>query len=250
MSAAPASEEELHAFLDGQLDACRREEVRAFLDTSATAATRLALWRRDAEGLRAALAGIETWPANPSLDPAVIRRRLRGRALQRASRAACLLLALGLAALAGWYARGAYVGPAIKPMQDAMDAYRVFAAGREHSVEHDAPRSSLPSWLSASLGHRVVLPDLSSFGFKLLGGRLLATSEGAAAMVLYEADTGQRISFYLRPSKHFIPGTKGWREDDGLRARYWYWGGYGFAVVGRADDPRTGEIERTFPTAM
>jgi anti-sigma factor RsiW len=250
MSAAPVSEEELNAFLDGELDACRSAEVRTLLDSSSVAATRLATLRRNAESLRAALAGIETWPPNPSLDPAVIRRSLRTRAWKRAARAVGLALVVGLAGLLGWSARGAYVGPAIDPMRDAMDAYRVFATGRTQAVELVRPHVSLSSWLSTSLGREVAAPDLSSRGFKLLGGRLLATSEGAAGLILYEADTGQRISFYIRPARRFISGTKGWLEDGGLRARYWYRGGYGFAVVGRADDPRTNAIQRGFPAAM
>jgi anti-sigma factor RsiW len=249
MTAAPASEEELHAFLDGELDAHRSAEVRSYLDSSPAAALRLAALRRDAESLRAALAGIETWPPNPSLDPAILRRRLRTRTWKRAARAGCLAFAFGLAGLLGWSARGAYVGPPIDPMQDAMDAYRVFATGRTQAVEFVSPRVALSSWLSNSLGRDVAAPDLSSRGFKLLGGRLLATSEGAAGMVLYEADTGQRISFYIRPARHFISGTKGWHEDGELRARYWYRGGYGFAVVGRADDARTNAIQRAFPAA-
>jgi anti-sigma factor RsiW len=251
MSAFPVSEEELHAYLDGQLEPRRQVEVRAFLEASPVAAARLASWRRDAEGLRAALAGIETWPPNPSLDPAVIRRRMRNRTLQAVARATVLTAALGLAGLLGWSLRGSYVGPAARPMQDALDAYRAFAARRLHAVEQ-ASAERLPSWLAATLGagHPPVLPDLRSQGFRPLGGRLLATSEGVGAMILYEADGGVRISFYLRPARHFIPGTHGWREDGGLRARYWYEGGYGYAVVGRADDPRTWEIERSFPSAL
>lgn len=250
MSAAPASDEELHAFLDGQLDASRSAEVRRYLDGSPTAAARLTAWRRDAEGLRAALAGIETWPPNPSLDPAVIRRRLRRRAWRRAARALALVMALGLAGVVGWSSRAAYVGPAIKPMEDALDAYRVFARARTHAVEISLPRMSLPSWLAASLGHPVALPDLRAHGFRLLGARLLATSEGAAAMVLYEADNGRRLSFYLRPARHFIPGTQGWREKEGLRVRYWYRGGFGFALVGSADDAHTVATLRAFPSAL
>lgn len=249
MTFATASEEDLHAYLDGELDAHRAAEVRMFLESSPQAAARVAAWRRDAEGLRAALAGIETWPPNPSLDPGVIRRQLRTRAWQRVARAVSLALGLALAGLLGWAARGAYVGPATQPMEDALVAYRVFA---EHAdaVELTAPGVSLASWLSARLGRNVMLPDLRSRGFKLMGVRLLATREGAAAMVLYEAATGQRIGYYLRPARRFISGTKGWRHADGLRARYWYRGGYGYAVVGRADDERTAAVERTFPAAL
>lgn len=251
MTASPVSEDELHAYLDGQLDSHRQAEVRAFLESSPAATTRLAVWRRDAEGLRAALAGIETWPPNPSLDPAVIRRRMRSHSWQTLVRAGVLSAALGLAGIVGWAARGAYVGPTPKPMQEAMEAHRVFAGLAVRAIEQRLGRELLPSWLARNLGgvHPVV-PDLSSQGFKPVGARLLPTAEGLAAMILYEADSGARLTFYLRPARHFIPGTRGWRVDGGLRERYWYRGGYGYAVVGRADDPQITQVERAFPSAL
>jgi anti-sigma factor RsiW len=253
MSVLPVTEEELHAYLDGQLDTWRQAEVRALLEAQPAVAARLAAWRRDAEGLRAALAGIETWPPNPSLDPAVIRRRMRTRSLATIGRALCVSLALGLAVLIGWSARSAYPpAHAPLPMQDAVDAYRAFAVPFAPRVELPAGRGSLPTWMASGLGlaHPLALPDLSRQGFRALGARLLASSEGVAAMALYEADNGRRITFYLRPSHHFSPDTPGWAQEGGLTVRYWYRGGYAFALIGPADDPRTREIERTFPQVL
>src|SRR3546814_993478 len=65
------------------------------------------------------------------------------------------------------------------------------------------------------------LPDLQSYGFTLLGGRMLATPDGAAAMLMYQDDDGSRISFYVRPSTRF-DDARGSRSDDGLALRYWY----------------------------
>jgi anti-sigma factor RsiW len=245
MSVLPVTEEELHAYLDGQLDTWRQAEVRALLEAQPAVAARLAAWRRDAEGLRAALAGIETWPPNPSHDPAVIRRRIRTRTLATLGRTLAVGAALGLAALLGWWARGASL--ALPPMQDAVDAYRTFAAPHAPRMELPAGRGSLPQWVAGAVGHPMPLPDLSARGFHPLGARLLATPEGVAAMVLYEADNGHRISFYLRPARHMSATTRGWTYEDGLRVRYWYRGGYGFAVTGRDDDPRIREIEGWFP---
>lgn len=250
MSPSPVTEEELHAYLDGQLELWRTAEVRALLEASPAVAARLSGWRRDAEGLRAALAGIETWTPNPSLDPAVIRRRMRTRSFQTAARSVCVSLALGAAVLTGWWARGAYIGPP-RPMQEALDAYRAFAASAYPGLERTAGQGSLRLWLAGALGlaHPLALPDLSARGFQLAGARLLATHDGLAALVLYEAGNGQRIGYYLSPARHFISGTRGWSMEDGLSVRYWYRSGYGYALVGRANDPRTREIERSFPAS-
>jgi anti-sigma factor RsiW len=223
--------------------------VRALLEASPAVAARLAGWRRDAEGLRAALAGIETWTPNPSLDPAVIRRRMRTRSLQAAARTVYVSLALGAAALTGWWARGAYIGPPPRPMQEALDAYRAFASSGYAGLEHPAGQVPLRLWLAGALGlaHPLALPDLAARGFQPAGARLLPTHEGVAALVLYQADNGERIGYYLRPARHFIPGTRGWSMEDGLSVRYWYRGGYGYAVIGSADDPRIRQIERSFP---
>ena len=246
------TEEELHAYVDNQLSSERRAAVEAFLATAPAAAAKVAALRRDAENLRAMLAGgMNLWPANPALDPAYIRRRLRARRTQRLSLAASFVLALILGSAGGWYAHSRVASNVPVPMADAVDAYRVFATDRLRPVELRASDAAdLQSWLSTRLGRPMALPDLGIYGFKLLGGRLLSTADGPAAMILYEDVDGQRISFYLRPSTRFPPGTSGRRTDRGLLAKYWFHNGYGFAVVGRSGDPRTTEVQDAFPAAL
>lgn len=199
--------------------------------------------------LRAALAGGLALPANPRLDPAWIRRERRQRMRQRLALCSMLVLSLGLGGVAGWQAKSARVAAAAPPMQDAVAAYRIFATDRIRPVEVDAGRGAeLQAWLSARLGRPMALPDLQPYGFALLGGRMLATPDGAAAMLMYQDADGRRISFYVRPSTRF-DDARGSRRDDGLALRYWYRNGYGFAVVGRADDPRTLEVQQAIPAA-
>jgi anti-sigma factor RsiW len=251
MNAMIPTEQELHAYVDNQLDADRRTAVEAYLAAAPEAAARVAAWQRDAESLRAALAGIQQYPANTALDPAYNRRRLRAQRTQRLSLAASFVLVLVLGGTGGWIARSGYYPGVAAPMADAVDAYRVFATDRMRPVElrsTDAP--VLQSWLSNRLGRPMALPDLETYGFKLLGGRLLSTADGPAAMIIYEDAGGQRISFYLRPSTKVAPGTSGVRNDGGLLAKYWFRNGYGFAVVGRASDPRTTEVQDAFPAAI
>ncbi|MGN7726345.1 anti-sigma factor family protein [Luteimonas sp. 22616] len=240
----------LQAYVDGELDEVQRRDVDACLAAQPALAARVAQWRRDAAGLRAALAGGLSLPPQARLDPVSIRRTRRKRTQQRLALCASLVLALGLGGMGGWQAKSARVAAAAPPMDDAVTAYRIFATDRTRPVEMDASHGpELQAWLSARLGRPMSLPDLQSYGFALLGGRMLATPDGAAAMLMYQDDDGRRISFYVRPSTRFAD-ARGSRRDDGLALRYWYRNGYGFAVVGRADDPRTLEVQQAIPPAV
>src|SRR5690606_41915394 len=73
--------------------------------------------------------------------------------------------------------------------------------------------------------------------------------DGAAAMLVYQDADGGRISVYVRPSTR-LDGVRGSRSDEGLALRYWFRNGYGFAVVGRADDPRTLAVQQAIPPAV
>ena len=242
-------QDELHAYVDGQLDTARRGEIDVWLAEHPEQAAEVAQWRRQAELLRTALPAY-LLPANPALDPAVVRRTVRRRRQRRLALCASLLIALGAGATGGWQARNASLAAAHPPMQDALEAYRTFATDRLRPVEMDGSHANaLESWLSARIGRPMSLPDLGSYGFRLLGGRLLSTSDGPAALVMYEDNQGRRISLYVRPSSRFPGNLSGSRQDNGLLARYWFRNGYGFAVVGRADDPRTSVVQAAIPSA-
>src|SRR3546814_18472729 len=93
------------------------------------------------------------------------------------------------------------------------------------------------------------LPELQSYGFTLLGGRMLATPDRAAAMLMYQDDDGSRLSFYVRPSTRF-DDARGRRCHNGLALRYWYRNGPGFAVVGPAADPPSLAVQQSPPAPV
>ena len=59
------SEADLHAYVDGQLDASVRAEIERWLAAHPERAAVVADWKRDAERLRVQQALPEHWPANP-----------------------------------------------------------------------------------------------------------------------------------------------------------------------------------------
>src|SRR6478609_3203207 len=53
----PISEDELHGYVDGRLEAARRQEVERYLDAQPELSRRVAAYRAQRHDLRAALAG-------------------------------------------------------------------------------------------------------------------------------------------------------------------------------------------------
>jgi anti-sigma factor RsiW len=240
------TEDELHAYVDGQLDEGRRREVEAWLGSNPEWAETVAGWKRDAERLRAALANPHSLPPDPRLDPTAIRRSLRARTRQRVALAATLLLTACVSAVGGWQARSLTMAAALPPMEDALQAYRLFAMDRSSALELDATQAdTLKVWLARNLGPQASVPDLQPQGFTLLGAQLLSTDAGAAALLLYESRDGRRLGFYMRPGSR-VPGRgKGLRQDGLLLTQYWFREGYGFAVVSLSDDPRASAVRES-----
>lgn len=236
------SEHDLHAYVDGHLDPPQRRAVEDWLATHPDRAAEIRAWQRDAQQLRAALGAAAEVPAG--LDPTRLRQRLRTRRRGRLAIAATLVLGLGAGGLGGWQLR-AWRSTEPPPMADALQAYRMFAAdGAFRPDVGAATPAALQQWLRRNLAHAPALPDLAAAGFRPVGGRLLATAEGPAAMVLYRDGRGAAISFYVRPPAAHRRLPRGERRDGALLAQYGSADGYYYAVVSRADG-REARVART-----
>lgn len=244
----PPSEDDLHAYVDGRLEASRRAEVEAWLARHPERAAELHAWRQDAQQLRAALAG-ERFAPEPALDPSRLRVGLARARARRYALAAMLVLGLGIGGMGGWQAREwARPAPVAQapgaPMADAIAAHRLFAARHDLRLDRVASDGGLQEWLDAHFQQPMRLPDLRAAGYRQAGARLLVTEQGAAALVVYENVSGDAISFYIRPPgprRHFLP--RGDRRDGDLRAQYWSHGDYNYAMVSR-DDAGSADVVR------
>jgi anti-sigma factor RsiW len=152
--------------------------------------------------------------------------------------AASVVFALGLGAAGGWFLHN-WPQPGLSQRamallgQQALASHVVYAADARHPVEvpgTDAPH--LEQWLSARLNRVVVVPDLSAFGYHLVGGRLLATERGgAAALVIYDDANHHRISVLLRPVLPELHAPGAAIQKNGVNGRAWIANGLGVAVV-------------------
>ncbi|SDI98129.1 Transmembrane transcriptional regulator (anti-sigma factor RsiW) [Pseudomonas delhiensis] len=243
MSELTPTESDLHAYVDGQLDAERRQWIEAWLASHPQDARRVEGWKQDAQHLRAALASRPLPPAGAALDPAHIRRRLRERRHARLAVAAALLVALGVGSLGGWQAREMSLVRHGKPMEDAVQAYRLFAANGSSAPLDTRAGENVRNWLGRYLENASLPSDLDRLGLRTVGARLLATEQGAAALVIYEDAQGHRLSFFIRPPG---PGhlllPHGQRQDGELLTRYWSQGDYNYALVSRSDNPQGDQV--------
>jgi len=234
MNHRPIDDLARNAFVDGELDPEQQQQMQAYLRTHPEQAQELAGWQRDAQRLRAS-ASQDSLPPNPALDPTAVRARLRTRSRRRVAMAASLVMALAIGGVTGWSAHDTALANHVLPMQDAMQAYRLFASADAPRPDVRANANDLQGWLDDYFSHAERLPDLSASGFKPIAARLLATDQGPAAIVIYE-NAGQRATFYIRPpgpGNQFLP--QGSRRDGDLLARYWSGQGYNYALVTSGD---------------
>jgi anti-sigma factor RsiW len=194
------SEEELHAYVDGLLDPRRRQVVERYLQAHPAAAQRAAVYREQREGLRAAFANraAEPLPSSLNLGRLVEERLFRRRRPWLAGLA--VAVALGVGATGGWLA-GERPSAGIDALaQEAGVSYAVYASDQQRPVEIGAAqRDNLSRWLSSRLNRPVAPPDLSMIGYRLLGGRLVATAHGPAGLFIYEDSRLTRLGIFVRP---------------------------------------------------
>ncbi|MGE8178357.1 anti-sigma factor family protein [Pseudomonas fluorescens] len=241
MISMPPSVSDLHAYVDHQLDDADRRRVETYLAANPRVAEQVQAWQQDAQQLRAALSGALQQPPNPNLDPSVIRQRLKRQSRRHLASAAVLLITVSVGGLGGWQAREMTMVGSTLPMTDALQAYRMFAQQgilpADYKVTDDG---DMQGWLDRYFSRADRLPNLANSGFKPVSGRLLSTEQGPAAMVMYEDQSGRKISFYVRPpgpKNYLLP--RGSRSDGELQAEYWSGPGYNYAMVSEARDPAT-----------
>jgi anti-sigma factor RsiW len=245
----PLSADELHAYVDDRLDAARRQQVERLLDSRHDLAREVAAYRAQRDALRSALAAPATEPVPPDLNLSrLVETRLRRRPPWWRL-AATIALCLGLGGATGWYFGSAprqdRTELAVSLLQQqAMASHTVYAADPRHPIEMAASDSAtLAQWLSNRLHRSVVPPDLSGLGYKLLGGRLLATEHGgASALFVYQDASGTRLSLLLRPMAPELRADRADISHGSVNGCTWIANGMGYAVVASESDDALDQI--------
>jgi anti-sigma factor RsiW len=202
-STSPITDADVHAYADGQIAPERIAAFDAAIARDPAFAARVADIRSLSAALRDAL--------DPSLAEPVPSRLLHAATppLRRRARVSRWIVpALGLAATLavgvsiGWFGRDAVLeshGTPVSFARQAAFAHALYAADARRPVEVWAnEEKNLYAWLTKRLGHAVHPIDLSSVGFSLVGGRLVAGSEQPTALLMYENPDKQRLTLQIR----------------------------------------------------
>jgi anti-sigma factor RsiW len=238
MNHRPITEDDLHAYVDHALEPERQAEVATYLDEHPDVAKRISSFTDQRELLRAALAPIadEPLPAELNLSR-IIEQRTRRPSVLRWAIAAMLFLSVG--GIGGWTMRGALQASPeglLALAQEATASYNVYAPDHVRPVEVRASDSAqLVQWVSDRLHRPVKVPDLATSGYRLMGGRLVATQHGPAAMFMYDDDHGSRLVVMTRPMSRAdqnAPMTPQLQGD--VSGFAWADDGVGYSLVGRA----------------
>lgn len=233
------AEDDLQAFVDDRLDANRRAAVEAHLAAHPDVRERVTAERRQRAMLRSELAAkfAEPIPARLRIANLQAARRDAWAGTARSAVAALLIFTVGAAG--GWYA--SRLSPVSAPVasttgvaQGATAAYRTFVVEVAHPVEVTAAQEThLLQWLGKRLGRPIAAPDLSRFGYRLMGGRLLPAEESAAAQLMYEDAGGRRLTVYVRAASGTETAFR-FKQEGEAATFAWIDQGFGFAVTATA----------------
>jgi anti-sigma factor RsiW len=126
-------------------------------------------------------------------------------------------------------------GPILQDLvQPAAFAHTVYTTDVRHPVEVTADKEQhLVSWLSKRLHTDIAAPNLAGQGYRLIGGRLLPSTNRMAAQFMYEQGDGTRVTLYVRRGV-WDNSTTSFRFDtkDKLGVFYWIDGPLGYALTG------------------
>ena len=246
---SPVTEDELHAYIDGELPADRKEAVANWLADHPEQAALVASWRAQAEAIRARYGAVaeEPVPERLKLDSVLRRDRANGRSWA-ALAAAAAVVAFVIGGGVGWMARGASaaIPSAFDAFaSDALDAYNLYVVEVRHPVEvPGSERAHMTQWLSKRLGQSLRIPDLQPIGLKLVGGRLLPGPTGAAAFYMYEGPSGERFTIYCAKATSVPETAMRYTSSERAAAFSWIDDNIAYVVSGPADRERLEKVTK------
>lgn len=254
------SDEILAAYIDGELDETARIEVEAYVARNPKAAE----YVEQAARLRANLHRLFDYQLDVPLPPhhAELAKELEQfTSYGEPRRSRSRILAAGVAALVllgftglGWHylssditgqrmfalferqapAAGSAAGQAEE--QQAAGAQRVAARQPSAPTQGEEPaEEQLGAAVEQTPATAVNAPDFSSFGFDLVGTRLLAKQDDRSMQLIYESSEGARVELFYTGSSGSSKSSLTLMEEGPISVLFWHNAGRSYSLIGEVD---------------
>ena len=247
----------LVAYVDGELDAARAQEVDAALVLDPQLRSRVQIFRETSRALRTAFDGSSRETVSPRLAKALDRPRpgVGGRwrlAVPLAASLAALTVGLG-----GGYVTGIQHTQQLARvdvdhwLEEAGKYYRLYAEDENYLIEINADEArnredKLGDWLNGDLR----IPDLSRHGLTFLGARFVALEVDPAALgeaqpailLVYDVPEGKPLALCILPYARATEKARGMARQADMNQHYWISSGYGYVLQGWVDEELLREL--------
>lgn len=239
--------EKLSAFLDGELPQAETREIEQALESDVALQAELeALMAADGlaqdafaemleEPVPVALAG--AIKNAPVIEVANAPSLPSGRRWLAVAATVVALILGSIVGYVGGLSQGTQVAAAPGWLSDIADYHKVYAGQKRHLVEVGADEADhIETWLTATVGADVRVPDLSAQGLTFRGGRLLVAAGKPVAQLMF-TDAEERVVALCLIATDDPQDGFAERDFGAFDFVTWGAGNANFVVVG--DDGRT-----------
>ena len=233
----PVTDAELNAYLDGELDQADYLRIEAYLAEHPKIAERLGNDRVIKAGLHRLFDKVlcEDVPEHLYKNVNLKSNYTNKHIILKVAMITGIILVSGLG---GWMLntdrQPSPVPVFAHLVQPATFAHIIYSTDALHPVEFNAKdQNILTSWLSTRMHTNITAPILTNAGFKLIGGRLLPSSNRMAAQFMYENTAMARVTVYIRRYTWAGKITSfTYAEENGVGVYFWHNRTMGYAVTG------------------
>jgi len=130
-------------------------------------------------------------------------------------------------------------------LDDIASYHRVYATQKRHLVEVPASDAAhIETWLTASVGTQVRIPDLTARGLTFAGGRLLVAAEKPVAQLIYTDENGAVVALCSIRTSDPIEGLKIRRSGE-FDMVSWGFGTANYVLIGEKDREDLAQIAQS-----